>query len=89
MSKVSAPDAVRPADDVSRPPHDLDIEKRGGGAVHEMASDTETKSVESDNFQNGVQRVRAITEIWSKKTLVTMFTLYVCRSLATMCADIC
>ncbi|EOA91626.1 hypothetical protein ACJQWK_03094 [Exserohilum turcicum] len=74
MSKVSAPDAVRPADDVSRPPHDLDIEKRGGGAVHEMASDTETKSVESDNFQNGVQRVRAITEIWSKKTLVTMFT---------------
>lgn len=76
MSKASATDAVRPAENFSRPPHDVDIEKRGGGAVHEMGSDTETKSVESEDFQNGVQRVRAITEIWSKQTLIAMFILY-------------
>ena len=29
----------------------------------------------SEEFQNGVQRVRAITEIWDKKTLITMFVL--------------
>ena len=31
----------------------------------------------SEEFQEGVQRVRAITEIWSRKTLGMMFVLYV------------
>lgn len=78
MSNLNAIDAVRPADGFNRPSHDIDIEKSGntGIATHEAGSDVETKSVESENFQNGVQRVRAITEIWSKQTLITMFILY-------------
>lgn len=32
---------------------------------------------QSEDFQDGVQRVRAITEIWSRKTLGIMFVLYV------------
>ncbi|KNG49859.1 siderophore iron transporter mirb [Stemphylium lycopersici] len=77
MSNLNAIDAVRPADGFNRPSHDIDIEKSGntGIATHEAGSDVETKSVESENFQNGVQRVRAITEIWSKQTLITMFIL--------------
>jgi hypothetical protein len=57
----------------------MDIEKKGETGVNsqETGSNAETKSVESENFQNGVQRVRAITEIWDKKTLITMFILYV------------
>lgn len=55
------------------------MEKNGDQAfnAHETGSDGETKSVESETFQNGVQRVRAITEIWSTKTLITMLVLYV------------
>lgn len=30
---------------------------------------------ESDEFQDGVRRVRAITTIWSKSTLCSMFAL--------------
>lgn len=30
---------------------------------------------QSDKFQDGVQRVRAITTIWSKYTLLSMFVL--------------
>lgn len=37
----------------------------------------ETSDVDSENFQLGVQRVRAITETWSPKTLWLMFSLYV------------
>lgn len=79
MSNTLATDVVRPVEGFTRPSHDVDIEKRGDGVVHahETNSDTETKSIESDNFQNGVQRVRAITEIWSKETLIIMFILYV------------
>lgn len=75
-------DVVRPAEGFPRPSHSIDVEKRGDGAVHshEMASDAESKSIESENFQNGVQRVRAITEIWSKKTLIAMFILFVAPS---------
>lgn len=72
-------DVVRPAEGFPRPSHDIDVEKRAVHS-HEMASDAESKSIESDNFQNGVQRVRAITEIWSKKTLITMFILLVAPS---------
>ena len=67
-------DAVRPVSGFPRPSKDMDIEKNPN--LHSANSDDETKSVESENFQNGVQRVRAITEIWSKKTLITMFILY-------------
>ncbi|KAF1831752.1 MFS general substrate transporter [Decorospora gaudefroyi] len=57
------------------PSKEIDAEKNSDGQFHarETGSDGETKSVESENFQNGVQRVRAITEVWSKKYLIMMF----------------
>ncbi|KAH6865955.1 major facilitator superfamily domain-containing protein [Alternaria rosae] len=74
MSNLAATDAVRPVEGFGRPSRDIDMEKNGHQAfnAHETGSDGETKSVESENFQNGVQRVRAITEIWSTPTLITM-----------------
>lgn len=40
------------------------------------ASDREkTDDYDSDDFQNGVQRVRAITTVWSRPTLISMFIL--------------
>ena len=78
MSNPLATDAVRPAEGFGRPSRDIDMEKNDDAFhAHETGSDVETKSVESETFQNGVQRVRAITEIWSKQTLITMFVLYV------------
>jgi hypothetical protein len=75
MQQLGA-DAVQPALGFVAPPRD--IEKSDGQFhTHETGSDGETKSVESETFQIGVQRVRAITEIWDKKTLITMFVLYV------------
>jgi hypothetical protein len=67
-------DAVRPAHDVSK---EFDIEKSINPHSHgmETSSDGGLKTDESQRFQPGVQRVRAITEIWSKKTLITMFIL--------------
>jgi hypothetical protein len=56
-------DGVRPAHDVSK---EFDVEK----SINHNA-----QAVEAEKFQPGVQRVRAITEIWSKQTLIAMFIL--------------
>jgi hypothetical protein len=67
-------DGVRPAHDVSK---EFDIEKSINPASHgvETASDGGYKTDHSEKFQAGVQRVRAITEIWNKQTLIAMFIL--------------
>lgn len=76
MSELVQTDAVRPTEGFGRPSKDIDIEKSAPPALESRDSHSDdAKSVESDNFQDGVQRVRAITEIWSKKTLITMFIL--------------
>jgi hypothetical protein len=41
----------------------------------------------SEDFQQGVERVRAITAIWSKTTLVSMFILYADTTLQLMSGD--
>jgi len=68
-------DAVRPEYDVSK---GLDMEKNvtpiSNAHQMETGSDGGVKADnDSDRFQPGVQRVRAITEIWSKSTLISMF----------------
>jgi len=70
-------DGVRPEHDISK---EFDIEKSINPASHahavETASDGGVKADnDSERFQPGVQRVRAITEIWSKPTLISMFVL--------------
>jgi hypothetical protein len=69
---------VRPEHDVSK---EFDIEKSINPQSHahpvEVGSDGASNSyTDSEKFQPGVQRVRAITEIWSKSTLISMFILY-------------
>lgn len=70
-------DAVRPEYDVSK---EYDIEKTVQSSAHaqpESGSDAGLKADnDSERFQPGVQRVRAITEVWSKSTLISMFILY-------------
>ncbi|KAJ5101180.1 hypothetical protein N7456_007232 [Penicillium angulare] len=45
-------------------------------AIDEVAENKNISEKEDEgNFQNGVQRVRAITTVWSTKTLVLMFVL--------------
>jgi hypothetical protein len=69
-------DGVRPEHDVSK---EFNIEKSINPTSHaqgETGSDGGLKADnDSERFQPGVQRVRAITEIWSKSTLIAMFIL--------------
>jgi hypothetical protein len=67
-------DAVRPAYDVSK---EYDIEKSAQPTSHgvDNGSDSFKPDTDSEKFQDGVQRVRAITDIWSKQTLILMFIL--------------
>nr|XP_036583951.1 siderophore iron transporter mirb [Colletotrichum truncatum]KAF6793210.1 siderophore iron transporter mirb [Colletotrichum truncatum] len=55
-----------------------DIEKSGpyNNGVQEVNQNTkEDSDAESENYQGGVQRVRAITSVWTKKTMITMFVI--------------
>lgn len=70
-------DGVRPEHDVSK---EFDMEKSINPASNSHAVETDSNGgLKDDNsseqFQPGVQRVRAITEIWSKSTLIAMFIL--------------
>ena len=50
------------------PERDLDAHRNS----KDHANDSDANSTE---FQEGVQRVRAVTTLWTKKTLVLMFIL--------------
>lgn len=67
--------AIRHSHDVAR---QYEVEKTINPHSHgvETSSDGGLKADDdSEKFQNGVQRVRAITEIWTKQTLIAMFVL--------------
>lgn len=51
--------------------------KRDASPAYDSQSSEKDDDAHSEEFQDGVQRVRAITEIWSRNTLATMFVLYV------------
>lgn len=48
------------------------LESNPEGAPGSSATDDDAKS---ERFQDGVQRVRAITDTWDKKTMIIMFVL--------------
>ncbi|KIV92102.1 hypothetical protein PV10_06568 [Exophiala mesophila] len=54
-----------------------DVEKTANSSVNEVSSVDQKNDSDADsaNFQGGVKRVRAITTVWSKQTLWTMFAL--------------
>jgi hypothetical protein len=59
----------------------FDAEKNGADpntteiSGNKTNEDAGSDSDVSEKYQNGVQRVRAITSIWSKYTLASMFAL--------------
>lgn len=61
-----------------------DVEKAGDHVVNTNVMDdsatcypkpVDGNASDSDGFQGGVRQVRAVTTIWSKKTLFSMFAL--------------
>lgn len=72
MSTAFDTDSVKPVPQISK---EIDVEKNFSGNHHttEVSSNDGLKDNESEQFQPGVQRVRAITDIWSKQTLIAMF----------------
>lgn len=71
MEKIMASDRISPAEIG-------DAEKAGARQVVERGVEQDQASIsdkDSADFQGGVQRVRAVTSSWSKKTLVLMFIL--------------
>jgi hypothetical protein len=69
-------DEVQPADGVFTSP-EVDMEKDASISHNaaEVNSESGYASEKSEEFQSGVQRVRAITSIWSRPTLISMFVL--------------
>ncbi|KAM5350031.1 hypothetical protein ACJ41O_006536 [Fusarium nematophilum] len=71
---VSRTDDVQPAE---VRPVSIDVEKNvdANADVADVSSDKGHETDGSERFQDGIQRVRAISTIWSKPTLITMFLL--------------
>lgn len=63
-----------------QPSQEIAYESHNGKGVTPHSNLAETSSdgyrADEEKFQPGVQRVRAITEIWSKQTMIIMFILY-------------
>lgn len=68
----------QPMSGVERVPPQLDAEKNQHNVVSMDDSDTNSRDIDGDKpqeFQRGVERIRIITSIWSKPTLISMFVL--------------
>lgn len=69
---MGTPDKASPREDRRSDP---EKQNEINHVVEETNDDSEIKEKDSANFQNGVQRVRAITSVWSTKTMILMFIL--------------
>ncbi|OQE26842.1 hypothetical protein PENSTE_c005G08780 [Penicillium steckii] len=69
---MGTPDEASPREDRRSDP---EKQNEINHVVEETNDDSEIKEKDSANFQNGVQRVRAITSVWSTKTMILMFIL--------------
>ena len=69
-----------PQTGINRTPPELDTEKQVGYSAGSVSPDPSTNEVDIDgekvqDFQRGVERIRIITTIWDKPTLISMFVL--------------
>ncbi|KAF3041761.1 hypothetical protein E8E12_009085 [Didymella heteroderae] len=69
-----------PQSGIDRIPPGLDVEKNVGHTAGSISPEPSTNEVDIDGekvqeFQRGVERVRIITSIWDKPTLISMFVL--------------
>lgn len=75
----------QPTAGIERLPPTLDSEKAqhkighiGSDAISQPDADTNEYDIDGEkvqDFQKGVERIRVITTIWSKPTLISMFVL--------------
>lgn len=70
----------QPTAGIERFPPELDAEKNVGHSAGSISPDPSTNELDIDGekvqeFQRGVERVRIITTIWDKPTLISMFIL--------------
>jgi hypothetical protein len=68
----------QPTAAIERIPPQLDTEKNNHDIHAIDGSDANSRDFEGDKpmeFQRGVERIRIITSIWSKPTLISMFVL--------------
>jgi hypothetical protein len=72
MEKTTAVDQVTPAGRVN---HDAERAIELNQGMKDHSDKVSISDADSADFQGGVQRVRAITASWSKKTLILMFIL--------------
>ena len=72
------PEGPAPLATIERIPPTIDSEKAGHADITVPSEGSDVVDDDkSDTYQQGIERVRAITEIWSKTTLVSMFILCV------------
>ena len=57
------------------PPMATDVEKNNPDVIVPSDGSDVQEDDKSEDFQQGVERVRAITAIWTKTTLISMFIL--------------
>ncbi|KAK4105646.1 siderophore iron transporter-like protein mirB [Parathielavia hyrcaniae] len=74
------PSGQQPTAGVERTPPEFDSEKNVGHSAGSISADPGTAEVDVNgekvqDFQRGVERVRVITSIWSRTTLISMFVL--------------
>ncbi|KAH7130480.1 siderophore iron transporter-like protein mirB [Dendryphion nanum] len=71
------PDGPLPVGTTQNSSKEFDTEKNvdSNYNAHELSSEGGHDTDGSSEYQNGVERVRAITAIWSKSTLISMFCL--------------
>jgi hypothetical protein len=72
------PDVLQPTADVERVPAPIDVEKNNLAINTLDDSDANSRDFEGEKpmeFQRGVERVRIITSIWGRPTLISMFVL--------------
>jgi len=69
-------EALEPMAAVQRNPPTIDVEKNPYGDITEASEAGNIRDDDkSEEYQQGVERVRAITAIWSKTSLISMFVL--------------
>lgn len=69
-----------PQSGIDRIPPEIDVEKHVGHTSGSVSPEPSANEVDIDGekvqeFQRGVERIRIITTIWDKPTLISMFVL--------------
>jgi hypothetical protein len=71
------PEGPQPTSAIEHIQPTIDVEKTNVNVHTDGSNDNGFESDKPEEFQHGVERIRAITAIWSRSTLISMFVLSV------------